>query len=127
MTVRAHPGYYMGRLTNESPTNWVLTTCDEGHKYTSEAGDGQPMYAYATTAGQEDGNAKRHTIINVSYTKTDWFERGYANEGRLMPPTGGLKEGDEIEMFEAAKLSSIKPRRQARGPGKPRVGGRAVD
>lgn len=120
LTVRANTGYYMGRLTNESPTSWVLTPSEQGEEYAS--GDtNHPLGTYASTTDQRnEGAGRKWCIINVSYTKCQWLERGYANEARLMPPDGGPREGDVIKMFEASNLSSIKPRRLSRKPGAPR-------
>ena len=107
-------------MTNESPTNWVLTPASQAEQYIKGGADAEPM-GFASVQEQREQNSKRSWIIlNVAWTKCWWSERAYANEMRLLPPAGGPPDGAELKMFEAANLSSIKARKEASRPGRPR-------
>ena len=120
LAIQANTGYYMGRMTNESPTNWVLTPASQAEQYIKGGAGAEPM-GFASVQEQREQNSKRSWIIlNIAWTKCWWSERAYANEMRLLPPAGGPPDGAELKMFEASNLSSIKARKEASKPGRPR-------
>ena len=119
----AADGFYVGRVDNPSPTYRILTQ-DVQDMTGAFKGERQILTHDATSTfkgerffkGESDtfySGGSDWQIKSVSYADVIVKDDIYGERERLEPRKDGPQDGDEIKIFQAARLASTTGRRQA--------------